>query len=80
MKRKLFLPVYIYLSFCISAWGQIVVIEEGVGKNYVQFSHLDILDWASMECIYEYRVRDADKSETYFDILQLGKEYTKYFG
>mgnify|MGYP001648646412 FL=1 len=33
-----------------------------------------------MECIYEYRVRDAEKSETYFDILQLGREYTKYFG
>ena len=35
-----------------------------------------------MECIYEYRVRDKEKNEirTYFDILQSGREYTKYFG
>lgn len=48
--------------------------------SYARFIPIDTLDWASMECIYEYRVRDKDKSETYFDILQLGREYTKYFG
>ena len=40
------------------------------------------LEKASMECIYEYRVRDKEKNEirTYFDILQSGREYTKYSG
>ena len=61
--------------------GQIVIeMPADMQAAYARFAPIDTLDWASMECIYEYRVRDADKSETHFDILQLGREYTKYFG
>ena len=74
------------LMACCSLWagavkGQIVIeMPADMQAAYARFAPIDTLDWASMECIYEYRVRDAEKSETYFDILQLGREYTKYFG
>ena len=83
MKKKTISLLIIACCCCLlaSAQGNIVVeMSTDLLASYARFIPIDTLDWASMECIYEYRVRDKDKSETYFDILQLGREYTKYFG
>ena len=82
MKKKT-ISLLIACCCCLlaSAQGNIVVeMSTDLLASYARFIPIDTLDWASMECIYEYRVRDKDKSETYFDILQSGREYTKYFG
>ena len=82
--KKRAIRLLIACSCCLlnlSAWGQLIIDMSASTKTaYARFIPIDTLDWTSMECIYEYRVRDADRSETFFDILQLGKEYTKYFG
>ena len=69
------------LAFSVRA--QLIIREKGgSGTTYVRITPIEKLEKASMECIYEYRVRDKEKNEirTYFDILQSGREYTKYFG
>ena len=69
------------LAFSVRA--QLIIREKGgSGATYVRITPIEKLEKASMECIYEYRVRDKEKNEirTYFDILQSGREYTKYFG
>ena len=66
-----------------SVRAQLIIREKGgSGATYVRITPIEKLEKASMECIYEYRVRDKEKNEirTYFDILQSGREYTKYFG
>ena len=69
------------LAFSVRA--QLIIREKGgSGATYVRITPIEKLEKASMECIYVYRVRDKEKNEirTYFDILQSGREYTKYFG
>jgi len=69
------------LAFSVRA--QLIIREKGgSGATYVRITPIEKLEKASMECIYEYHVRDKEKNEirTYFDILQSGREYTKYFG
>ena len=60
-------------------YGQITV-KGSAADQYAKFSPLEHLDQATLECIYEYTVKDPrlQKTEIYYDILQIGKRVSKY--
>lgn len=60
-------------------YGQITV-KGSAADQYAKFSPLEHLDQATLECIYEYTVKDPrlQKTEIYYDILQVGKRVSKY--
>ncbi|MDO4704466.1 GLPGLI family protein [Tannerella sp.] len=61
------------------AYGQITV-KGAAANQYAKFEPLTHLDQATLECIYEYTVKDPRLQETeiYYDILQVGKRVSKY--
>ena len=61
------------------AYGQ-VILKGSTANQYAKFSPLEHLDQATLECIYEYTVKDPRLQETeiYYDILQVGKRVSKY--
>lgn len=56
-------------------------INGNLGSGYAKFSQIETLDKSTLEVIYEYHVKDTnlDETRTYFDILQLGNLFSKYF-
>ena len=61
------------------AYGQMTV-KGAAANQYAGFEPLEHLDQATLECIYEYTVKDPrlQKTEIYYDILQVGKRVSKY--
>lgn len=55
--------------------------EGNSGNKYAKFSPIKNIDKSILEVIYEYKVKDVDLDETrtYFDILQMGNMFSKYF-
>lgn len=56
-------------------------IEGNTSNRYAKFAPIEKIDKSILEVIYEYNVKDInlDETRTYFDILQMGNTFSKYF-
>ena len=76
---KIFITLLLTSLVNIVIYGQITV-KGAAANQYAGFEPLEHLDQATLECIYEYTVKDPrlQKTEIYYDILQVGKRVSKY--
>lgn len=78
MIKHRFILAFLIISTSICAQ---IRIEGNLSNRYAKFSQIENIDKSILEVIYEYNVKDIsiDETQTYFDILQLGNLFSKYF-
>lgn len=72
----------ILMFFICSPFFAQIVVEGDIANRFASFPELENMDKTDIECIYEYNVTDPelDRTNTHFDILQIGRNHTKFFG
>lgn len=81
MKYKLIITLYALLSWFPILDAQNIQIKSK-GIKYARFANIEDIDKCQYKCIYQYKVIDKTlkQNKEYFDILQIGNNYSKYFG
>lgn len=82
MKKRLpIISIFLIISTFMTR-SQIILENSKNNKPlYAKFAPIENLDRSILECIYEYNIVDKNLQETksYYDILQIGNNYSKYF-